>query len=173
MSRSFCFNQSALIDAYWRTSNYLTIGQIYLQDNPLLCEPRVENIRPRRFGHWRTSAGQNFVCVNLNRLITKTDAQLIYSSDPDHGGPALVAQTYPKVLILNFIRAFRETLTACESVVVLNKRSRYHLCIEAVGRSLRMQLHARKVIEWCDDTLESHRKYVAQHLEDMPEISQW
>jgi xylulose-5-phosphate/fructose-6-phosphate phosphoketolase len=78
----------------------------------------------------------------------------------------------PKVPILNFIRAFRETLTACESVVVLNKMSRYHLCIEAVGRSLRMQLHARKVIEWCDDTLESHRKYVVRHLEDMLEISQ-
>src|SRR5712675_1302251 len=83
------------IDAYWRASNYLTIGQIYLQDNPLLREPlRAEHIKPRLLGHWGTSPGQNFVYVHLNRLIKEHDASVIYISGPGHGGPAIVAQVY-------------------------------------------------------------------------------
>lgn len=87
--------QIQLMDAYWRASNYLTIGQIYLQDNPLLREAlRPEQIKPRLLGHWGTSPGQNFVYVHLNRLIKATDANTIFVSGPGHGGPALVAQTY-------------------------------------------------------------------------------
>jgi xylulose-5-phosphate/fructose-6-phosphate phosphoketolase len=84
-----------LIDAYWRASNYLTIGQIYLQTNPLLREPlKPEHIKPRLLGHWGTSPGQNFVYVHLNRLIRENDATVMYISGPGHGGPAIVAQTY-------------------------------------------------------------------------------
>jgi xylulose-5-phosphate/fructose-6-phosphate phosphoketolase len=84
-----------LIDAYWRASNYLTIGQIYLMENPLLREPlKPEHIKPRLLGHWGTSPGQNLIYVHLNRLITRHDASIIYMSGPGHGGPALVAQTY-------------------------------------------------------------------------------
>jgi len=84
-----------LLDAYWRASNYLTIGQIYLQENPLLREPlRAEHIKPRLLGHWGTSPGQNFVYVHLNRLIREQDASIIYISGPGHGGPAIVAQVY-------------------------------------------------------------------------------
>ena len=84
-----------LIDAYWRASNYLTIGQIYLQANPLLREPlRAEHIKPRLLGHWGTSPGQNLVYVHLNRIIREHDASMIYVSGPGHGGPAVVAQTY-------------------------------------------------------------------------------
>jgi xylulose-5-phosphate/fructose-6-phosphate phosphoketolase len=84
-----------LIDAYWRASNYLTIGQIYLMENPLLREPlRPEHIKPRLLGHWGTSPGQNLVYVHVNRLIAKHDASIIYMSGPGHGGPAIVAQTY-------------------------------------------------------------------------------
>ena len=84
-----------LIDAYWRASNYLTIGQIYLQNNPLLREPlRAEHIKPRLLGHWGTSPGQNFVYVHLNRLIKEHDTSVIYISGPGHGGPAIVAQVY-------------------------------------------------------------------------------
>lgn len=84
-----------LIDAYWRASNYLTIGQIYLQANPLLREPlRTEHIKPRLLGHWGTSPGQNLVYVHLNRIIREHDASMIYVSGPGHGGPAVVAQTY-------------------------------------------------------------------------------
>jgi xylulose-5-phosphate/fructose-6-phosphate phosphoketolase len=84
-----------LLDAYWRASNYLTIGQIYLQANPLLREPlRPDHIKPRLLGHWGTSPGQNLVYVHLNRIIREHDASMIYVSGPGHGGPAVVAQTY-------------------------------------------------------------------------------
>ena len=87
--------QVELLDAYWRASNYLTVGQIYLQDNPLLRETLApEHIKPRLLGHWGTSPGQNFIYVHLNRLIKEHDASVIYISGPGHGGPAVVAQTY-------------------------------------------------------------------------------
>jgi xylulose-5-phosphate/fructose-6-phosphate phosphoketolase len=80
---------------YWQAANYLTIGQIYLRENPLLREPlRPEHIKPRLLGHWGTSPGQNFIYVHLNRLIKEKDASMIYISGPGHGGPALVAQSY-------------------------------------------------------------------------------
>jgi xylulose-5-phosphate/fructose-6-phosphate phosphoketolase len=80
---------------YWMASNFLTIGQIYLQANPLLRYPlRPEHIKPRLLGHWGTSPGLNFVYVHLNRLIRERDANIIYLAGPGHGGPALVAQVY-------------------------------------------------------------------------------
>jgi xylulose-5-phosphate/fructose-6-phosphate phosphoketolase len=95
MAETLSSREVDLIDAYWRASNYLTIGQIYLKDNPLLREPlRPEHIKPRLLGHWGTSPGQNFVYVHLNHLIRKHDASVIYVSGPGHGGPSLVAQTY-------------------------------------------------------------------------------
>ena len=84
-----------LMDAYWRAANYLTIGQIYLQDNPLLREPlRPEHIKPRLLGHWGTAPGQTLLYVQLNRLITTRDANVIYLSGPGHGGPAIIACVY-------------------------------------------------------------------------------
>src|SRR4030081_1705831 len=83
------------IDAYWRAANYLSVGQIYLLDNPLLREPlRPEHIKRRVLGHWGTTPGQNFVYVHLNRAIRVYDLDMIYISGPGHGGPALVANTY-------------------------------------------------------------------------------
>ncbi len=83
------------MDAYWRASNYLAVGQIYLLDNPLLREPlKLEHVKPRLLGHWGTTPGQNFVYVHLNRAIRQHDLNMIYISGPGHGGPALVAQTY-------------------------------------------------------------------------------
>ena len=80
---------------YWCAANYLCVGQIYLLDNPLLREPLVkENIKPRLLGHWGTSAGQNFIYVHLNRLISETNANIIYISGPGHGGPTLNACAY-------------------------------------------------------------------------------
>ena len=80
---------------YWQAANYLTIGQIYLQDNPLLREPlRPEHIKPRLLGHWGTSPGLSFIYVHLNRLINEHDANVIYLAGPGHGGPALVANVY-------------------------------------------------------------------------------
>jgi xylulose-5-phosphate/fructose-6-phosphate phosphoketolase len=81
--------------AYWRAANYLSVGQIYLYDNPLLREPlRPEHIKPRLLGHWGTTPGLNFIYVHFNRLIVKHDLNVIFVTGPGHGGPALVANTY-------------------------------------------------------------------------------
>jgi len=83
------------IDAYWRASNYLSVGQIYLLGNPLLKEPlKREHIKPRLLGHWGTTPGLNFIYVHLNRIIKAHDLNMIYLAGPGHGGPAIVAHTY-------------------------------------------------------------------------------
>jgi xylulose-5-phosphate/fructose-6-phosphate phosphoketolase len=83
------------IDAYWRAANYLSVGQIYLFDNPLLTEPlRLEHIKPRLLGHWGTTPGLNFVYAHCNRIIKKYDLDMIYICGPGHGGPGMVANTY-------------------------------------------------------------------------------
>jgi xylulose-5-phosphate/fructose-6-phosphate phosphoketolase len=83
------------IDAYWRAANYLSVGQIYLYDNPLLREPLTRaHIKPRLLGHWGTTPGLNFLYVHLNRLIKKYDLNMIYVIGPGHGGPSLVANAY-------------------------------------------------------------------------------
>ncbi len=84
-----------LLHRYWQAANYLTIGQIYLQDNPLLKEPlRPEHIKPRLLGHWGTSPGLSFIYAHLNRLIQEHDVNMIYLAGPGHGGPALLANVY-------------------------------------------------------------------------------
>jgi xylulose-5-phosphate/fructose-6-phosphate phosphoketolase len=83
------------MDAYWRAANYLSVGQIYLYDNPLLREPlKLEHIKRLLLGHWGTTPGQNFIYVHLNRLIRQYDLNMIYMSGPGHGGPALVGNVY-------------------------------------------------------------------------------
>ncbi len=83
------------MDAYWRAANYLSVGQIYLYDNPLLKQPlRLANVKRMLLGHWGTAPGQNFIYVHLNRIIKQFDLDMIYVSGPGHGGPALVANTY-------------------------------------------------------------------------------
>jgi xylulose-5-phosphate/fructose-6-phosphate phosphoketolase len=85
----------ALLDRYWRAANYLSVGQIYLLDNPLLREPlRKEHIKPRLLGHWGTTPGLNFVYAHLNRVIKRADLNVIYICGPGHGGPGMVANTY-------------------------------------------------------------------------------
>jgi len=83
------------MDAYWRAANYLSIGQIYLFDNPLLKAPlKREHIKPRLLGHWGTTPGLNFIYVHLNRVIKEHDLSMIYVAGPGHGGPGLVANVY-------------------------------------------------------------------------------
>ena len=83
------------VDAYWRAANYLSVGQIYLCDNPLLKEPlKLEHIKHMLLGHWGTTPGQNFIYTHLNRIIKKYDVDMIYMSGPGHGGPAVVSGTY-------------------------------------------------------------------------------
>ncbi|MFP4106863.1 MAG: phosphoketolase [Phycisphaerae bacterium] len=83
------------IDAYWRAANYLSVGQIYLYDNPLLREPlKAEHVKPRLLGHFGTTPGLNFIYVHLNRVIKNRGLEVIYITGPGHGGPGLVANTY-------------------------------------------------------------------------------
>ncbi|MEA2158475.1 MAG: xylulose-5-phosphate/fructose-6-phosphate phosphoketolase [Solirubrobacteraceae bacterium] len=84
-----------LLDRYWRAANYLSVGQIYLLDNPLLRDPlTLEHIKPRLLGHWGTTPGLNFIYAHLNRLIRARDLSVLYVTGPGHGGPGLVANTY-------------------------------------------------------------------------------
>src|SRR5579884_3518955 len=87
--------EARLIDAWWRAANYLSVGQIYLLDNPLLKEPlAAAHIKPRLLGHWGTTPGQNFIYAHLNRAIKAHDLDMIYISGPGHGGPGVVANTW-------------------------------------------------------------------------------
>src|SRR5436190_15506248 len=83
------------IDGWWRAANYLSVGQIYLLDNPLLREPlKAEHVKPRLLGHWGTSPGLNLIYVHMNRVIKRDDLDAIYVIGPGHGGPAIVANAW-------------------------------------------------------------------------------
>ena len=83
------------IDAYWRAANYLSVGQIYLLDNPLLRQPlTLAHVKPRLLGHWGTTPGLNFIYAHLNRIIKRDDLDVIFVAGPGHGGPGVVANTY-------------------------------------------------------------------------------
>src|SRR6188472_4424158 len=83
------------INAWWCAANYLTVGQIYLLDNPLLREPlRIEHVKPRLLGHWGTTPGLNFVYAHMNRAIVRHSLNAIFITGPGHGGPGLVASSY-------------------------------------------------------------------------------
>jgi xylulose-5-phosphate/fructose-6-phosphate phosphoketolase len=85
----------SLVDSYWRAANYLSVGQIYLLDNPLLREPlSIEHVKPRLLGHWGTTPGLNFVYAHMNRVINERDLDAMYVIGPGHGGPGLVAMAY-------------------------------------------------------------------------------
>ena len=85
----------ARIDAYWRAANYLSVGQIYLMDNPLLREPlRPEHVKPRLLGHWGTTPGLNLIYAHLNRIAAARGQDLLYVTGPGHGGPGLVANVW-------------------------------------------------------------------------------
>ena len=89
------YTQLGLIDRYWRAANYLSVGQIYLMDNPLLGEPlKAEHVKPRLLGHWGTAPGLNFIYVHLNRAIKERGIDMLYICGPGHGGPAMVANTH-------------------------------------------------------------------------------
>jgi len=84
-----------LIDAYWRAANYLSVGQIYLLDNPLMTRPlKLDDIKPRLLGHWGTTPGLNFIYAHMNRMILMRDTNAIYITGPGHGGPGIVANTW-------------------------------------------------------------------------------
>src|SRR5258705_439438 len=93
--KSLNSDELRLMDRYWRAANYLSVGQIYLYDTPLLREPlKLDHVKPRLLGHWGTTPGLNFIYVHLTRVITMHELNVIYITGPGHGGPGLVANTY-------------------------------------------------------------------------------
>ncbi len=95
MAQPISNEEAQALHEYWSAANYLTVGQIYLKDNPLLQRPlAVSDIKPRLLGHWGTTAGLNFIYTHLNRLIRRTDVNMMYVIGPGHGGPGIVAHTY-------------------------------------------------------------------------------
>ena len=95
MASALSDKERSLMDAYWRAANYLSVGQIYLYDNPLLKQSLTkDHIKPRLLGHWGTTPGLNFIYVHLNRAIKQHDLDMIYITGPGHGGPGLVANAY-------------------------------------------------------------------------------
>ena len=85
----------ALMQAWWRAVNYLSVAQIYLLDNPLLREPlRIEHVKPRLLGHWGTTPGLNFIYLHLNRIISTRNLDVLFIAGPGHGAPGVVASTY-------------------------------------------------------------------------------
>src|SRR6188768_2665057 len=95
MGNALSDKELKLNDAYWRAANYLSVGQIYLFDNPMLKQPlKKEHIKPRLLGHWGTTPGLNFLYAHLNRVIKQRDLNMIYIIGPGHGGPAIVANAY-------------------------------------------------------------------------------
>ncbi|WP_083408714.1 phosphoketolase family protein [Mycolicibacterium rutilum] len=95
LSPTLSDDELTLLDAYWRAANYLSVGQIYLLDNPLLREPlSADHVKPRLLGHWGTTPGLNLIYAHLNRIIRERDADVIYITGPGHGGPGLVANAY-------------------------------------------------------------------------------
>ena len=94
-TRTYSRQDLELVDAYWRAANYLSVGQIYLLDNPLLREPlRAEHVKPRLLGHWGTTPGLNLLYAHMNRVIKQRDLNALYVTGPGHGGPGLVAHAY-------------------------------------------------------------------------------
>src|SRR6185437_7359479 len=88
-------DELALLDAYWRAANYLSVGQIYLMDNPLLTEAlRPEQVKPRLLGHWGSTPGLNLIYAHLNRVIKERDLNAMLVVGPGHGGPGIVANAY-------------------------------------------------------------------------------
>src|SRR6478735_6156429 len=88
-------DEVALLDQYWRAANYLSVGQIYLLDNPLLQQPlAAEHVKPRLLGHWGTTPGLNLLYAHLNRAIVDRDLSAMFVTGPGHGGPGLVASTW-------------------------------------------------------------------------------
>src|SRR6202000_3314822 len=95
MANTLSDKERGLIDAWWRAANYLSVGQIYLYDNPLLKLPlKRDQIKPRLLGHFGTTPGLNFIYVPLNRLINEEDLNMVYICGPGHGGPGMVANAY-------------------------------------------------------------------------------
>ena len=140
-----------LIDAWWRAANYLTVGQIYLQANPLLREPlRPEHIKPRLLGHWGTSPGLSFLYAHLNRVIRRDDLDMIYVAGPGPRRPGAAGQRLPRGHLQRGLpRGLAATSSGCSGCSASSPRPGgipSHVSVPTPGRSTRA---ASSATRWC------------------------
>src|SRR5439155_24322077 len=183
-----------LLDGWWRAANYLSVGQIYLLDNPLLREPlRPEHVKPRLLGHWGTTPGLNPVYAHMNRAISKRQLNAIFVTGPGHGGPGLVANTYLEGTYSEIyphigrdedrranhgnlhVRGYKEggTTTTPFDMVMLNDLDRFHLVMDVIGRVPGLGSRAGHVRQRMVDERFRHRQYTRDHGEDEPDVRDW
>lgn len=146
------------MNAYWRAANYLSVGQIYLYDNPLLKRPlKPEDVKPRLLGHWGTTPGLSFFAY--------------------HGYPWLIHRlTYRRSNHSNLhVRGYKEegTTTTPFDMVVMNDLDRFHLVSDVIDRVSSLGSRAAYTKQWLRDKLLDHKTYIVGHGEDMPEIRNW
>jgi len=150
-------NELQLINAYWRAANYLSVGQIYLYDNPLLKQPlTIEHVKPRLLGHWGTTPGLNFIYAHYPWLIHRL--------------------TYRRTNHDNLhVRGYKEegTTTTPFDMVVLNDLDRFHLVIDAIDRVPVLSRTGAHVKQLMREKRQEHSDYICIHGDDMPEIRNW
>lgn len=171
--------QAATLDRYWRAANYLSAGQIYLIDNPLLTEPlRPEHIKPRLLGHWGTSPGLNFIGAHLGRAMF--DA-LFTSGRPVifayHGYPWLIHRlTYRRTGHAHIhVRGYEEegTTTTPFDMVVMNDMDWFHPVMDVIDRVPGLNRTAAWLCQQMVDTRTRHWAWTCEHGEDLPEVRDW
>jgi phosphoketolase len=151
------------IDAYWRAANDLSVGQIYLYDNPLLKRPlTLVDVKRMLPEHWGTTPGQNFIYTHLNRVIKEHTLDMIYVSGPGHGGPAAVRHTY-----------LEGTITTPFDMTVLNDLDRFHLVMDTLDRLPQTGDAGLVLKRQLEEELLEHKHTIDRHGEDLPEIRDW
>ncbi len=151
------------LDAYWRAANFVSVGQIFLWDKPLLKRPlRLTDVKPMLLGHWGTTPGQNFIYAHLNRPIKAHDLDMIYVSGPGDGGPAVVGNTY-----------LEGTITTPFDMTVLNDLDRFHLVMDTIARLPQTGAAGTVLKRRLGDKLVEHHQYIREHGQDLPEIRNW
>jgi phosphoketolase len=175
------------MDTYWRAANYLSVGQIYLYDNPLLKVPLTrEHIKPRLLGHWGTTPGLNFIYVHLNRVIKKRmphkELDTLFTRDKPiifafHGYPWLIHRlTYRRTNHKNLhVRGYKEegATTTPFDMAVVNQLDRFNLVSDVIDRVPKLGERAAYAQQAIREKLIDHKNYIAQHGEDMPEVRDW
>jgi len=160
------------MDAYWRAANYLSVGQMYLFDNPLLTRPLAQSdVKRMLLGHWGTTPGQNFIYVHLNRVITKYDLDCTagigiwaWASRDQHTDPDVVMACCGDE---------EGTITTPFDMTVLNDLDRFHLVMDVIDRVPKTGAPGVRLKQRLEGTLIEHRTYIDTHGQDMPEVRDW
>ncbi len=164
------------IDAYWRAANYVSVGQIYLYNNPLLKKPLdLSDVKPLLVGHWGTTTEQNFIYVHLNRVIKEydKDKHIIFAF---HGYPWLIHRlTYRRTNDFLHVRGYKEegSVTTAFDMRVQNNLDRFSLVQDVIDRLPQLGSKGSYLKQMMQDNLIKHKNYINKHGKDMEEILNW